>query len=66
MGNYAYMTSDREGGFGDWDIYKFKLPEAFKPKPVTYMKGKVTLSKSKLGGLEVNILLPLSMTQKIS
>ena len=31
----------------------------------TYMKGKVTLSKSKLGGLEVNILLPLSMTQKI-
>ena len=28
----------------------------------TYMKGKVTLSKSKLGGLEVNILLPLSMT----
>ena len=32
----------------------------------TYMKGKVTLSKSKLGGLEVNILLPLSMTQKIS
>ena len=32
----------------------------------TYMKGKVTLSRSKLGGLEVNILLPLSMTQKIS
>ena len=32
----------------------------------TYMKGKVTLSKSKLGGLEVNILLPLSMPQKIS
>ena len=32
----------------------------------TYMKGKVTLSKSKFGGLEVNILLPLSMPQKIS
>ncbi len=32
----------------------------------TYMKGKVTLGKSKLGGLEVNILLPLSMTEKVS
>lgn len=40
MGGYAYMTSDREGGFGDWDIYKFKLPESFKPDPVTYMAGK--------------------------
>ena len=48
MGNYAYMTSDREGGFGDWDIYKFKLPEDFKPKPVTYMKGKVFDAKTNI------------------
>lgn len=40
VGEYAYMTSDREGGFGDWDIYKFKLPENLKPKPVNYMAGK--------------------------
>ena len=46
MGNYAYMTSDREGGFGDWDIYKFKLPKEFKPKPVTYMKGRVYDAKT--------------------
>ncbi|MBK21441.1 MAG: hypothetical protein CMP63_03870 [Flavobacteriales bacterium] len=40
MGEYAYLTSDRDGGFGDWDIYKFKLPDYLKPKPVTYMAGK--------------------------
>lgn len=40
LGEYAYMTSDREGGYGDWDIYKFKLPDSLKPNPVTYMTGK--------------------------
>lgn len=48
MGNYAYMTSDREGGYGDWDIYKFELPDDYKPKPVTYMKGKVYDAKTTL------------------
>lgn len=47
MGNFAYMTSDREGGFGDWDIYKFKLPDNLKPKPVTYMKGKTYDAETK-------------------
>lgn len=47
MGDYAYMTSDRQGGFGDWDIYKFKLPENLKPKPVTYMKGKTYDAETK-------------------
>ena len=40
LGGYAYMTSDREGGFGDWDIYRFLLPDSLKPKPVSYMAGK--------------------------
>ncbi|MBI35132.1 MAG: hypothetical protein CMP67_07195 [Flavobacteriales bacterium] len=40
LGEYAYLTSDREGGFGDWDIYKFKLPDYLKPKPVSYMSGR--------------------------
>ncbi len=48
MGEYAYLTSDRDGGFGDWDIYKFKLPDYLKPKPVTYMTGKTFDSETKL------------------
>jgi outer membrane protein OmpA-like peptidoglycan-associated protein len=40
-GTYAYFASDREGGFGEMDIYKFPLPEALKPTPVTYLKGFV-------------------------
>ena len=47
MGEYAYLTSDRDGGFGDWDIYKFKLPDYLKPKPVTYMAGKTFDSETK-------------------
>lgn len=41
LGEFAYFTSDREGGYGDWDIYRFKLPENIKPTPVMYMKGIV-------------------------
>lgn len=47
LGDYAYIVSDREGGFGDWDIYRFKLPEALKPKPVTYMAGNTYDADSK-------------------
>lgn len=47
LGDYAYITSDREGGYGDWDIYKFKMPEILKPKPVTYMAGNTYNVKTK-------------------
>jgi outer membrane protein OmpA-like peptidoglycan-associated protein len=47
MGEYAYLTSDRDGGFGDWDIYKFRLPDYLKPKPVTYMTGKTFDNENK-------------------
>ena len=40
-GEFAYFSSDRAGGVGDLDIYKFKIPEALKPAPATYMKGVV-------------------------
>ena len=40
-GTFAYFASDRKGGFGEMDIYKFPLPEALKPTPVTYLKGFV-------------------------
>ena len=47
-GTYAYFASDREGGFGEMDIYKFPLPETLKPNPVTYLQGMVYDSESKI------------------
>lgn len=40
-GSFAYFASDREGGFGNLDLYKFKMPENLKPNMVTYLIGKV-------------------------
>lgn len=49
-GELAFFASDREGGFGDLDLYSFILPEEFRPKRVTYMRGVVfdALSYKKL------------------
>ena len=40
-GKLAYFASNRVGGYGDLDLYYFKLDEKFRPQPLTYMKGKV-------------------------
>lgn len=40
-GKLAFFASDREGGYGDLDLYSFVLPEAARPIPVTYAKGEV-------------------------
>lgn len=40
-GQFAYFASDREGGYGEMDIYQFPLPEKLKPSAVTYLKGIV-------------------------
>ena len=58
-GSTAYFASDRENinkeisvfddvlRGGDTDIYSFQLYEAARPKPVTYVRAKVTDSKKK-------------------
>ncbi len=46
-GKTAYFASNREGGKGGLDIYYFPLYEKARPKPVTYMKGKVFDSETK-------------------
>ena len=46
-GDFAYLASNREGGFGDLDLYNFKLPKNLKPNMVTYLIGKVYDAETK-------------------
>ena len=46
-GNLAYFASDRAGGFGDLDLYKFEMPDHIKPNKVNYLKGKVYDAQTK-------------------
>ncbi len=49
-GTVALFASDREGGFGDLDLYSFELPVDVRPGAVSYLKGIVydALSYKKL------------------
>jgi outer membrane protein OmpA-like peptidoglycan-associated protein len=40
-GNKAYISADRLGGMGGYDIFEFPLHENIRPQPATYAKGKV-------------------------
>lgn len=46
-GDYAYFVSN-DKGFGKADIFKIKLHDILKPKPVALVKGKVLNSKDNL------------------
>lgn len=46
-GELAYFASDREDGYGDLDLYQFKLNEKLKPNPVTYFSGRIYDKKTK-------------------
>ena len=46
-GSEGLFSSNLEGGFGGLDIYRFKLPNAAKPMPVTYVKGIIRDKESK-------------------
>jgi outer membrane protein OmpA-like peptidoglycan-associated protein/tetratricopeptide (TPR) repeat protein len=41
LGKFGYLSSERSGGYGGLDIYKFELPEKLKPEPVSYVDGTV-------------------------
>ncbi|MES2826820.1 MAG: OmpA family protein [Bacteroidota bacterium] len=40
-GSDGLFSSDLKGGFGDMDIYHFKMPVNKKPQPITYIQGIV-------------------------
>lgn len=46
-GSSGLFSSNLKGGFGDMDIYQFKMPQNKKPQPITYVKGIVTDKESK-------------------
>lgn len=52
-GEYAYLTSN-EDAIGDIDIFRIKLHESLKPKPVILVKGKV-LNNSNQEGMDAII-----------
>lgn len=51
-GEIAFFASDREGGFGDLDIYYFVMPEKFRPVRTVYFDGLVfdALTKKPIQG----------------
>ncbi len=46
-GDYAYFVSALSGGFGKEDIYRIKLAESLRPKPVILVSGHVYNQKTK-------------------
>lgn len=45
-GNTAYISSDKKGGKGGYDIYKFALDKPLQPLAVGYFKGKIFNSRT--------------------
>jgi outer membrane protein OmpA-like peptidoglycan-associated protein len=48
-GKLAFFSSQREGGFGQQDIYSFELPAAIRPTPVNYVRGSIFSNETKKG-----------------
>jgi outer membrane protein OmpA-like peptidoglycan-associated protein len=51
-GEIGFFASNREGGYGNLDIYYFEMPEKFKPTKTLYFEGNVfdALTRKPLGG----------------
>jgi outer membrane protein OmpA-like peptidoglycan-associated protein len=46
-GKEGLLSSNSRSGYGEMDIYSFKMPESARPKPITYVKGIVRDKESK-------------------
>ncbi|MCX7744160.1 MAG: OmpA family protein [Flavobacteriales bacterium] len=47
-GTRGYFASNQLGGLGQYDLYMFEIPQTVRPKPVTYLKGKVLDRKTRV------------------
>lgn len=47
-GTRGFFASNQLGGLGQYDLYMFEIPQAFRPNPVTYLKGKVFDKKTRV------------------
>lgn len=74
-GKTGYFASTTlKGGYGDYDLYAFELPESARPVQVTYMKGVVTDASDKkpleaqfeLIDLKTGDLVVKSMSDKVT
>ncbi len=54
IGDKAYFSTAKIGGYGGLDLYHFELDETIRPNPVTYFKGKVFDEKTKIP-LQANV-----------
>jgi len=50
-----FSSNIKDGGFGDQDIYRFKLPQQIKPLPITYVKG-IVKDRETRALLEANVM----------
>lgn len=54
-GDYLYMVSSKDGGYGKGDIYRAKLPKALRPQPVVLITGQVKNRDTEAGiGTAIN------------
>ncbi len=59
-GKTGYFSSDRAGGFGGFDLYRFPVPESIRPLAVTYVKGRVFDAESQRNLKSIVILTNLN------
>lgn len=46
-GSYAYYASDRDGGFGGLDLYRFEIYPQIRPQSVNFASGKIIDKQSR-------------------
>jgi len=54
-GKEALFSSNLQGGFGNVDLYRFILPEEYRPLPVSYVKG-IVIDRQTRQFLEASVL----------
>jgi outer membrane protein OmpA-like peptidoglycan-associated protein/tetratricopeptide (TPR) repeat protein len=62
-GQEGLFSSNLKDGYGDLDLYHFRMPAAAKPQPITYVKG-IVMDKATLEPLASTVLVVNLATKK--